>query len=230
MDTPVTSYADATFGQFKVPVGWEAYNSSARLLLPERSLATTTFTDKRDIGLRVAKTFARFSYVAAVLNGSGQNAVDNNITKDAVLRLEVYPIKGMTIAGSAYGTASTTRDREATDRCEGTFRFEGHGLVVQSEYLRARDTRAGKALDRQGGYGALAYTLFEVLQPVARVTYVDADMDVDNDETVVYEAGLNYQLQKFEARAQLGLARFENGSATGKSDVNQLIAAVQTYF
>ena len=42
--------------------------------------------------------------------------------------------------------------------------------------------------------------------------------------------GVNYFLQGFEAKVQLGLSRFENGPGTGKSDINQAILALQTYF
>src|SRR5205085_1236583 len=64
---------DISLGQFKTPVSWEGYNSSSKLLFPERALVSRMFGDKRDLGLRLAKTFKRFGYSAGLFNGAGAN-------------------------------------------------------------------------------------------------------------------------------------------------------------
>ncbi|MGA9525613.1 MAG: porin, partial [Myxococcaceae bacterium] len=50
-----TTYVEASVGQFKIPVSWEGYNSSSKLLFAER-----------DLGIRLAKKFERFGYMAGV--------------------------------------------------------------------------------------------------------------------------------------------------------------------
>ena len=50
----------------------------------------------------IEKTFEKFGYSAGFFNGAAQDNFDNNNQKDVALRLEVYPIKGMTIAAVTY--------------------------------------------------------------------------------------------------------------------------------
>ena len=59
-----TTYVEASVGQFKIPVSWEGYNSSSKLLFAERAPVSRAFGDKRDLGIRLAKKFERFGYMA----------------------------------------------------------------------------------------------------------------------------------------------------------------------
>jgi len=97
--TFLTPYLDVSLGQFKIPVSWEGYNSSGRIIMPERASVSVLYGDRRDTGLRLWKTFPKWGYSAGIFNGPGLNNLDNNNQKDVALRLEAYPIKGLTIAG-----------------------------------------------------------------------------------------------------------------------------------
>src|SRR4030095_1488424 len=81
--TFMTDYADISLGQFKIPVSYEGFNSSSKILFPERPLGSRAYGNKRDIGLRVEKKLGEyFGYALEDVNGAGQNKLDDDIAKD----------------------------------------------------------------------------------------------------------------------------------------------------
>jgi hypothetical protein len=237
--TGLSKWVDVSLGQFKIPVSWEGYNSSAKLILPERALVSGKFGDKRDIGMRFAKTFPKWGYSAGIFNGPGQNTFDNNNQKDLTLRLEAYPVKGLTIAGVTYDSAGYRTRAGTKDRWEADVRYDHGPYLVQAEYIRARDVFKddADAITAQGFYVAAAYTikhpaLHGDLQPVIRLGFVDSNVDVDvpatgEDEVRHYDLGLNYYLQAHEMKLQ---ASFQRQDFADKPDVNQLIVAAQVSY
>jgi hypothetical protein len=225
--TVASAYLDVSLGQFKTPVSWEGYNSSSKLLFPERAPVSRAFGDKRDIGVRVSKFFRYFGYSAGVFNGAGQNSLDTNNEKDVALRLEAYPFTGLVLAGVVYATVGE-RTSNVKDRYEADLRFERGPFLFQAEYIRAHDLgKAAPATDAQGFYGAIAWTFFDVLQPCVRVGYLDPNVhtDVDpgtakgEDELWHVDAGLNYYLRKNEAKLQLSYSRFQYDTRTPNNEV-----------
>jgi hypothetical protein len=233
--TFLTPYADVSVGQFKIPVSWEGYNSSAKIILPERSLAGQAYGDKRDLGVRVTKTFKTWMYSAGIFNGAVSNNLDTNNSKDLGLRLEVYPLEGLTLAGVGYASigerlAATTRDRWEFDA-----RYERGPFLFQSEYLHAYDGGGAGRVEAHGFYGVLAYMVTDKLQPVVRVGYLDPNLarDLDPvldrgaDEGWEFNAGVNYYLQKHEAKLQLAYQRVQYET---KTPLNEVILAAQVWF
>jgi hypothetical protein len=211
------SIAEITAGQFRIPVSYEGSRSSSQTLFPERAVVSRFYGDRRDMGVRVAKNFTAFSYVLALMNGSGQNLLDDNNAKDASIRLEAYPIEGMTLAAVAYSTIGLRAAPGAKDRWEADFRFARGPVLVLSEFIRGRDRTAGGVVDSYGFYVAGGYAFFDgKLQPIARVGHLDPHMGVHPDpavaldqvEDTTLEAGLNYYLLGNEAKLQLALGWF----------------------
>lgn len=215
--TVTSRYVDVSAGQFKIPVSWEGYNSSSKLLFPERALVSREFGDKRDVGLRLSKTFKSFGYSAGVFNGAGQNSLDTNNDKDLALRLEGYPVPGLVLGGVVYTTVGA-RQSNVKDRYEADVRLERGPLLLQAEYIRAHDIgKAAPGTDAQGFYSAVAWTFFDKLQPCLRVGYLDPNVDVNvdpeisggKDEVWHMDVGLNYYVRKHEAKLQLAYGRFQ---------------------
>jgi hypothetical protein len=233
--TYLSPYAEVSIGQFKVPISWEGYNSSARLVFPERALVSREFGDRRDLGVRVAKTFEPWSYSAGVFNGAGQNNLDVNNQKDAALRLEAYPLEGLTLAGAVLMSVGQRLAAGTKDRFELDGRFERGPLLLQAELIRARDVGSAGAVDAHGFYALAAYLLTDTLQAALRVGYLDQDLarDLDpvangnRDEAWHFDAGLNYFLQKHEAKLQLSYSRVQYDVRT---PLNQVILAAQVAF
>lgn len=233
--TFMSDYADVSMGQFKIPVSWEGYNGSSKLLFPERAAAARKWGDKRDIGVRVDKKLLgeKFYYSLGIFNGEGQNKADSNNQKDVGLRVEAYPIKEVMIGAVGY-LGITERDRTATkDRVEGDFRIEMANALFQAEYIRAWDVPAtgSPRIQGHGFYAAAGYTLFDRLQPVARIGFLDPNVEESStakeDETWVYEGGLNYYVQKHEAKLQASYSVFDYEVAKTR---HELIFAAQVSF
>jgi len=228
--TFLSDFADVSLGQFKIPVSWEGYNSSSKLLLPERAQVARDYGDKRDLGLRVEKSFTYLGYSAGIFNGSELNNREVDDAKDFGLRLEAYPIEGLVVAGVVYATLME-RDTAKKDRFEGDVRYERGPFLLQSEFIAANDS----GTKASGLYGALGWTFLGKLQPVVRVGMIDPDTDSnlapatqkDKDEAVIIEGGLNYFLQKHESKLQLAVSRFEYDD---KDPVTTVIASAQVSF
>jgi hypothetical protein len=244
--TFISNVADVSLGQFKNPVSWEGFNSTSRLLMPERAFVANLVGGQRDLGIRVEKTFTKFGYMAGLLNGAGQNNFDNNNQKDIGLRLEVYPVKGMTIAGVTYDSIGYRSRAGTKDRWEADFRYETGPYLVQSEYIRNRDVTSDGAvpINSHGFYVAAAYLMKDIgagrwkgnLQPVVRFGFFDPNTEIDvdpampgpsfgsNDERMDYEVGLNYLLRNHELKFQASYDRQQFDQRTAN---NQVIVAAQ---
>jgi Phosphate-selective porin O and P len=217
--TVLSEYADVSMGQFKIPVSYDAFSSVAKLLLPERSTVARRLGERRDIGIKAEKKFKYFSYVAAMMNGEGQNRLDTNDQKDLALRLEAYPVEGLTLAGVGYTSVGERKLANTKDRIEGDLRFEASGLLVQGEYIRGTDRVSETSrVTSHGFYGVLGYTFAKTLQPLVRFGYFDPNVKQKDeaeadwaklDEQKEYSVGLTYYLQAHEAKFQLAASVFD---------------------
>jgi hypothetical protein len=212
-----SEYADVSIGQFKMPVSLEGYGSAAKLLFPERALVARAYGDKRDLGLRVEKKLGDyFYYLAGVWNGTGLNRLDEDNEKDVGLRLEAYPVSGLTIGAVGYTTVGE-RDGLVRDRVEGDLRYDANDVFVIGEYIHGWDgakvaQTPGAEPSRAEGhgvYGGLGYTFVKRIQPIVRVGMLDPNLDVSGNRTAHYEFGMNYYLRAQEARISLAASAFD---------------------
>ncbi len=173
-----------------------------------------------------------FYYFAGLYNGAGQNRADTNNQKDVALRLEAYPIDGITIGAVGYVGVGERDEPGTKDRLEGDVRVELGDALLQAEYIRGWDGPKGARVKSQGFYAALAYTLFGKLQPAVRAGYLDNDLDNDvpagkNDEARHYEAALNYYISGQEARLAASYSIFDYQDEKDRAEV---ILATQVSF
>jgi hypothetical protein len=235
--TWMSSVADVSIGQFKIPVSMEGAGSASKLYFPERALVSRKYGDRRDLGVKAEKKFDKFGYTLGLYNGEGQNKLDSNDQKDLALRLELYPIKGLTVAGVGY-VALGDRDLQGTkDRVEGDLKYEANNILLQAEYIRGWDMGTTKRLNGRGFYVVAGYTLFDKLQPVVRIGSLDPDKDADddtptkpdfvdpNDEVNTYEFGLNYYFKSHDAKLQLAGSFFDPEQANQKTRFDLILAA-----
>jgi hypothetical protein len=201
----VSDYADVTVGQFKQPISLQALQPNAKLLFPERSKVTREYGDRRDIGLRVDKKIANvFYYNVALFNGQGQNVTDADRAKDLALRLEAYPIPGLTIGGLAYGTVGAEDVDPVRNRLEADLRLELADLIVQGEYIHGWTGPKARKLEGHGAYGEAGYLIAKQFQPVVRVGFLDTNIGGLKPNSIPesgvqqqFELGLNYLVDGF---------------------------------
>jgi hypothetical protein len=188
--------------------------SSSKLLFPERSIVARAYGDRRDVGLKLSRRLGIARLTAAVFNGAGQNLVDGNNAKDAALRLELYPSKGVTFALASYDTVGERNLVGTRDRWEADLRLERGALLLHGELIRARDRVApGEAgvVHSWGATAAAAYTFAERIQAALRYSRLDPRLGQDldpaasngADEVDAVEAGVNYLFSKHRAKLQL---------------------------
>jgi hypothetical protein len=218
-----SDYVDFSVGQFKIPLSMEGYASSSKILFPERAPAARRWGDRRDIGLRFEKKLGDyFGYSAGLFNGTGQNKPDDDRDKDGALRLEVYPIEGLTLAGVGYTTIGT-RDDSFRDRLEGDIKYDANDFYVIGEYFLAWDSRnQAKATQGHGSYIEAAYTLFGKLQPMVRFGEVEPNKEKKGDYYRHYDFGVNYLIQKAEAKVGLAVSYYDPENPTPPTNTKKL--------
>ncbi len=222
-----SEYVDFSMGQFKIPVSLEGITSSSKLAFPERSLASRAYGDRREIGVRFEKKLGEyFGYHAGIYNGSGQNRLDDDVDKDAALRLELYPIEGVTVAAVGYTTIGDRED-SSRDRLELDARYDENSILVQGEYVHGWDAAGGGATEGHAWYGMAGYTFLDSIQPVFRFGQVDLDLETDDDTVTQIEGGVNYLFRKHEAK--VGLAASFLRPDTGPKHTDVVLAAQVGY-
>ncbi len=235
----ITDYADLYVGQFKTPISWEGFNSSGALIFAERALSSSAFGDKRDLGIKIEKRFKYVYYNLSLFNGAGANNVEFDHRKDLAARLEVTPLKGLMIGGAMQATLRPAgNDTDAKDRFEADFRLDTHGVIVQAEYIYARDWDATlkKLVAGQGFYGAVAYSPVPEWQIAARGGMLDEDVKdlTPKTRTRVWEAGagVHWMPLGHAANLKLDYSFFKptHTTDTRKGDEHQIVLAGQVRF
>jgi len=151
------------------------------------------------------------------------------------LRIEVYPIKELTVAAVGY-MAIGERDLPGTkDRLEGDLKLDISNVLVQAEYIYGWDKGATTRVRGQGIYVLAGYTLFDKLQPIVRFGSLDPEIGADadapgskvdpNDETNTYELGVNYYFKQHDCKLQLAGGFFDPEAVDSKTRFDLTLAA-----
>ncbi|HEU5410606.1 MAG TPA: porin [Candidatus Acidoferrales bacterium] len=193
------SFANLTFGQFKIPFSQENVISSSDLLTIERSQVVNSLAPGRDIGSNGRDIGADFSgsysashsssmdYAFGVFNGAGIGRKDNNNRKDFAARLAIRSFQGLSLAGDYYsgaaGTAELVRDRQ-----DAEIAYTYRPLLLRGEFIWGRDG----AIHEQGWYGLAAWHFSKVWEGVFRADAFNPDRSKTGNITSTYIAGFNW--------------------------------------
>ncbi len=227
-----------SFGQFKVPFGWENLTSNTNLDTINRSLVTESLVPGRDTGSQgsdigvqwngvkpLGETGAQsLEYYLGAFNGAGINVGDDNDRKDPAARLvwNFGPSNahlGASYFNGAVGANSATHSRTGA---EIVYLFGPY--VFKSEYIKAKDA----SVHKKGWYATAVRQWSATIQGVVRYDQIDPDTAVGNDKTGTLTLGFNKFLNKdgytrwqvnYEARRGQGtqisydqtLAQFQTG-------------------
>lgn len=239
MITFMSEYADVSVGQFKIPLSYEGYNGSSKILFPERALVSRRFGDQRDLGIKVEKKLGKIYYQAALFNGDGQNRLDTNAQKDAALRLEVTPVEGVMIGGVGYAGLTNRETSPTKDRLEADFKLDMANFLLQAEYIHGWDGPTAAARTESAGvYATIAYTFMERMQPLFRIGRFDPNVRGNapggaqrfagnvvtpatglTDEVNTYELGFNYYLRGNDAKLQASWSKYVFADQLNRGEV-----------
>ena len=197
------------FGQFKLPFTLENPYSPLSFEVMENSRAVSRFTNiqdvtgikanGRDFGVSVYGRlfdqggFSLIEYTVGIFNGTGINTGDNNKVKDVVGRLELHPIKELTVSVSGYKGqwyAGETSPHVRRDRFGFGLRYLDDRFLVRTEYLKGFTGN----LESEGYYALFGYQVTGRLQPVVRYDYYQQDVLLSESRQTDYLAGLNYKV------------------------------------
>lgn len=223
---------EVRFGQFKRPFDLFELTSSTRILVIERAggvrgvdacpgpggiCSLSRFTEKleyadRDIGAEVSGVLpgGRLRYAAAVTNGTGAGAAEENGPKSFSGRLEYALAPGLVVAGnvSAHDYVDPRDDTDARGTAWGgdvEWGDFGGGLHVQAGVVGGENWRNivpdADGLPRPSTFLAAqviaAYRIpsdgggrVSAVEPVARVSWGDPDDDAGDDAGLLLTPGL----------------------------------------
>lgn len=189
-------------GQFKVPFTLENPYSPLKLEAIDNAMAISYlsgFNDisgisaaGRDIGLSLFGTLAKgvIEYGVGIYNGSGINRSDENNHKDFAGRLNINPIKALTLSGSVYLGKTGEKDAPLQERNRYSFgaRYDDKRIVVRSEYVHGTTGD----LESEGYYVIAGWWIKNKLMPLVRFEGFQRDvLDIETRQ-LNYMAGIDY--------------------------------------
>jgi hypothetical protein len=160
---------------------------------------------ERDMGLRIAGSTGRFSYMATMTNGTGVNVKDENDGKSYSGRAAVEVADGFEIGGFVglhdYPDAGGNADYGATFGADLDWGEWYEGLHLQAAMIGGDNW---KALDASGneaqfltGQAVLTYFIpvdsdrWEAVEPLARVSWGDPDTETADDAAWLVTPGFS---------------------------------------
>lgn len=202
-------------GQFKYPFtleGLEATPDRAPILRAEaiNGIAGKLISKGsgfRDIGAQLFGTWKGpigVSYTVAFFNGTGINANDNNNKKDVAFRLDLSPIEGLTLGGSAFRGWAEARGQDAVDEvgfgAHAEYLNKSLGLHLRAEWLQgkfdvpATDTAPATEAKPWGWYvqGGYAMPFHKPLEALVRYDFYEEDKNKDDTTLGTVTVGTRY--------------------------------------
>ena len=217
------------FGQFKYPLGAEAYSARILWKFVNPSYVTSGIVKKlgndgsifRDIGLEAAGEYS-FSenlggiYKLMIFNGAGANINDNNDTKDYVAFVGMKLPMNITMGGSYYAGESGIENTETDESAFGALLKVNHkSFTVQAEYITAK-YESNSDVEPAGFYAYGTYMVTPAIEVGARYDAFDKNKNVANVEQsrITLLAGyylntksrifLNYEIREDDLNENLG--------------------------
>lgn len=211
-EAKLKDYLVITAGQFKIPLSLENLTSSNKLEMIDRSMVVEALVARgkdvignqngRDIGIQASGTILKLNnaplldYRLGAFNGSGIMVADTaNESKDYAGRLNLTPVKGLSLAAAYYkGTAKAIKPdvkgkSQERDRLGFEASYVTPKLSLKGEYIIGKDG----ITNRSGWYVQAGYFVIPVkLQVLGRYDTYDPNTDSDNNMYTNYTVGGNY--------------------------------------
>lgn len=208
----IRPYFNIQGGAFKIPFSLENPYSPKNLEFIDNAMSIihlSSYQDLsgirsngRDIGIMIYGGFFRkkgfniLEYSLGIFNGAGINVRDNNKSKDIVGRLNISPIKSITLSASGYlGQMVVDDDHkyERRDRYGFGFRFDNKKFIFRTEFL----TGLTAGLRSSGGYAVAGYTFIDKITPAIRFDIFQNDIHRMDTRRINYAVGLSYWINKY---------------------------------
>lgn len=193
----------------------------------------------RDIGVQISgshKGEISFKYGLAVINGGGINTGDNNDRKDYVGRIDISPIRSLTVGISGYtgrgeNEVETFEMQETAYGTDVEFTLKDWGLGFRAEYVGSRlenwDVATSKAkngvVQKSGGWyaqGNYKVPFWKDLQIMTRYEDYEKNYNTPNSHLKTTTLGVTYYLT--------GKTRISANYLIRKADISSIVTAQET--
>ena len=149
----------------------------------------------RDIGVAAYGGFFEqdgyniIDYVVGLYNGTGINVRDNNKHKDITGRIEIHPIRPVTLSASYYN-GKIGEDGALAPRTRYGFgaRYDDGDILVRGEYVKGKTDQT----DSDGFYVVAGYKFAGKFQPLLKYDYMRKDLADEDARQINYMAGFDY--------------------------------------
>jgi len=149
----------------------------------------------RDLGVAVYGGFFQqdgyniIDYVVGLYNGTGINVKDNNKHKDITGRLEIHPIRPVTLTASYYN-GKIGEDGSLKPRIRYGFggRYDDGTILLRGEYLKGKTDQT----DSDGFYVVAGYKFAGKFQPLLKYDFMRKDLANENSRQINYLVGFDY--------------------------------------
>jgi len=149
----------------------------------------------RDLGVAVYGGFFQqdgyniIDYVVGLYNGTGINVKDNNKHKDITGRLEIHPIRPVTLTASYYnGKIGEDGDLKPRTRYGFGARYDDGDILFRGEYLKGKTDQT----DSDGFYVVAGYKFAGKFQPLLKYDFMRKDLANENSRQINYLVGIDY--------------------------------------
>lgn len=173
--------------------------------------------DQRDIGIQFSGAFlprngfSIIDYAVGIFNGEGKNTADANKSKDVMGRININPLRQLTLSGSfSYGEFSEIYIKNT--RYAAGLQWRGDHLLLRSEYLNRRSENAGTEQISSGCYVLAGWYLKNnTICPLVRYSLYDNRMAGQSVQQSSYLVGIDYKPWKhLRLQANYTYTAFDN--------------------
>lgn len=203
-------------GQFKSPTTAEGLDSTAELLLPERSYTARNFGDRREPGAMITYTTPAVKLSLMSSNGQGTNVDDTTARNEKDLH---FRVDGTLSKEVKVGLFTTAGDSETQNKARYGLNARGafDALLVRLEGVRASDASVWTT----GGVVDLGYQFSDTFQTVLRWDVLEGAVSGGNMYTAAASTlGLNYLIAKHNSKIQLSYTHLNNMQGGSASTVS----------
>ena len=203
-------------GKFRPSMGYEGGLSSFLVPLSQKSQIARHFSDARKIGASIS---GDFKYIDYAIEGFSSDIQFQDFMPgvEGVLWLDFKPLAkfdnkyGNLKIGGGYQSGS--RDSTDYNTVAVGMKYDYKNFWITSEYARADGSNAGDGLtnkNRQGYNVTLCYKPIDKLELLLRFDDFDNDLDISNNNTREYSAGMNYYIYEESVVLMLNYSYLEN--------------------
>ena len=197
-------------GQFKIQTTAEPLEPTTELPLPERSLVSRTYGDRREPGGMLSYASGIWHGTVMFSNGQGPNVDDVNSAKDITSRLEMNLPQHWT-AGVFTQAGDFSYSTKAAWGTNIWYKIPDFFAQVEG----VAGSSAGVSSD--GVTAVAGYMLLPKLQSVIRYEIYSPPSFIGADAAQAWSAGLNYLISGNHAKVQLAFTGMTNMSAANGS-------------